>query len=774
MFELLFALGALLSGGTYVGYRSSGVSRAARRARKSVRAVGSETKATAHGLEQPSEALGRAAAAYAEDRRDELRASTPVETLKDAGAKNVRWASLHDGGYRSLADVRGSSTRALTAVKGVGAVSAQRIRQAAKRLDEQIAGRSVAAPEADLKQSHAPELVKRGLDMAAARKTLGPMTQKLREEHGALRERLTDVKGESSFGKWIFGSAARGDRDAVIARSDQLHGDAQLVLEDLGGEARRLREEVDQKLREPTPDLETLKRSYREQHAEVVSVLEGVLSPREAKLAPVDPEAGTRLPDQIVQRVEALKLQVDGLSVVLRRYQDFGARFLLVQERTILGDDMGLGKTMQSLAAMVHLRAVGEGKRFLVVAPATVVPSWGREIAARTSFKVHTLRGSGRERALNEWIEHGGVAVTSYSTLRLMEVDESLPESLDMLVADEAHFLKNPEASRTQAVMQLLPMTRRVCLMTGTPIENRLDEFRMLVHLLRPKLLDDDAWDPDESYIDPAAFAQQVAGVYLRRNQTDVLHELPPRLDKEEWVELDAAETTAYSEAVASGNIMAMRRASSIGDWSAGQAAVPYSSKLGRLVDLVDEHAEAGKKVLVFSYFRDVLAALERRLAALGTIHGDVSLEDRELLMQRFRDHEGHAVLLGQITAAGVGLNLQAASVVVLFEPQWKPSTEEQAIARAHRMGQTERVVVHRLFARDSVDERIKELLEGKQELFVRYAKDSVIKAASAEATETSLAKLVVAAEQARLGAPVTADATAGDGDPTERDAARL
>jgi len=184
---------------------------------------------------------------------------------------------------------------------------------------------------------------------------------------------------------------------------------------------------------------------------------------------------------------------------------------------------------------------------------------------------------------------------------------------------------------------------------------------------------------------------------------------------------------------------------------------VPASSKLDRLVDLVEEHAAAGRKVLVFSYFRHVLAALERRLSVLGSIHGDVASDEREELMQRFRDHDGHGILIGQITAAGVGLNLQAASVVVLMEPQWKPSTEEQAIARAHRMGQTERVVVHRLLARDSVDERIMELLAGKQELFERYARESALKAASSEATETALARMVVEVEQARLaddGAP--------------------
>ena len=246
-------------------------------------------------------------------------------------------------------------------------------------------------------------------------------------------------------------------------------------------------------------------------------------------------------------------------------------------------------------------------------------------------------------------------------------------------------------------------------------------------------------------------FQEAVAPVYLRRNQEDVLSELPERIDKEEWVQLHSEEHAAYREAVLARDIMGMRRAATIG------GGPQRSAKLDRLAELLDEYRESARKVLVFSFFLDVLAAIEDRFAGtiVGKITGGVPPEERLELCDALEAHDGHALLLAQIQAGGVGLNLQSASVVVLLEPQWKPSTEEQAIARAHRMGQTRTVEVHRLLASDSVDERMKEVLAEKQELFDTFARGSVIKDASTEATAASLTKQVIDAEVSRLGAEV-------------------
>jgi SNF2 family DNA or RNA helicase len=209
-----------------------------------------------------------------------------------------------------------------------------------------------------------------------------------------------------------------------------------------------------------------------------------------------------------------------------------------------------------------------------------------------------------------------------------------------------------------------------------------------------------------------------VAPAYLRRNQDDVLSELPDKIEVGDWVQLSDEDEAAYASAVGSGNLMAMRRA------AFGARA---SAKLERLAELVEEAAEDGMKVVVFSYFLSVLGAVGQRLgdAVVGSITGAVPPVMRQHLVDDFTRRVGHAVLLAQIEAGGVGINMQAASVVIIAEPQWKPSTEDQAVARAHRMGQVRAVQVHRLLAKDSVDERIREIQENKALLFDAYARES-------------------------------------------------
>jgi SNF2 family DNA or RNA helicase len=193
---------------------------------------------------------------------------------------------------------------------------------------------------------------------------------------------------------------------------------------------------------------------------------------------------------------------------------------------------------------------------------------------------------------------------------------------------------------------------------------------------------------------------------------------------------------------------MAMRRAAFV--------AGPGSAKLRRLVELVEEAEDNGRRLLVFSYFRDVLEQVAGSLPGpvFGPITGSVPAAERQRIVDQFSAARGGAALVAQIQAGGVGLNIQAASVVVLCEPQVKPTTEWQAIARARRMGQLESVQVHRLLGEDSVDERMVEILSGKSEIFHRFARVSDTAQAAPEAydvSEADLARRVVAAERARL-----------------------
>jgi SNF2 family DNA or RNA helicase len=447
------------------------------------------------------------------------------------------------------------------------------------------------------------------------------------------------------------------------------------------------------------------------------------------------------VPADIAQRVHEHPLDLTLMRSSLRGYQAFGAKFALSQKKAILGDEMGLGKTVEALAAMCHLH-MEDKKHFLVVCPASVVINWTHEIKHHSELRPYRLHGLDRRRNFQAWARLGGVAVTTYESLRSLPEPDGL--NLAMLVADEAHYVKNPAAARTKAVRAWAARTGRVLFLTGTPMENKVEEFRTIVGHLRPDVAA--RIDAVDGLAGATRFRRAVASVYLRRNQSDVLEELPPRVEAEAWVEFGDADLAAYREAVATGNFMAMRRAA----YAPGNAE--GSAKLRRLTEIVEEAASNGRKVVVFSFFRDVLTIVASALGdlAIGPLTGSVPPAQRQAMVDEFSARQGPAVLVSQIQAGGVGLNIQAASVVLLTEPQWKPTIEEQAIARCHRMGQVRTVNVHRLLAEDSVDQRMLELLETKALLFDEYARRSEIKEISPDAVDVSdLASTQVTATQA-------------------------
>jgi SNF2 family DNA or RNA helicase len=464
-----------------------------------------------------------------------------------------------------------------------------------------------------------------------------------------------------------------------------------------------------------------------------------------AELAPDAESSQGFLPAEIARRVHDHPLDLSLVTASLRGYQAFGAKFALAQHRVIIGDEMGLGKTLEALAAMCHLAADG-ARHFLVICPASVIVNWTREIRRHTRLDAYRLHGPDRERNHRTWMARGGVAVTTYDALRTMPVGEGL--TLGMLTVDEAHYAKNPAALRTKAVRNWAARTGRVLFLTGTPMENRVEEFRTLVGHLRPEVAA--TVSNVDGVVGSTHFRKVVAPVYLRRNQDDVLSELPPRLETQDWVELDGKALVAYREAVYAGNFMAMRRAA----FAPGR--IEDSAKLRRLKEIADEATSDGRKVVVFSYFRDVLETVSATLGskAIGPLTGSVPPPMRQAMVDEFTARTGPSVLVAQIQAGGVGLNIQAASVVIIAEPQWTPATEEQAIARCHRMGQVRRVDVHRLLAEDSVDQRMLEILRVKAEQFDEYARRSDLKDISPDAVDisdlTAAAKVASQAENER------------------------
>jgi SNF2 family DNA or RNA helicase len=524
-----------------------------------------------------------------------------------------------------------------------------------------------------------------------------------------------------------------------------------------GFETRSLAQSIDDALERCDPDRHDPDELWREFEQDAAAYNTAV-----AKITGTDAADAEALEDfigaELRQRINAVPLDASLLKTSLRMYQIFGAKYAIHQERSIIGDEMGLGKTIQALAVCAHLAAKGQ-RRFLVVCPASVQANWIAEIKRHTRLKPFSLHGSAtaREAQAKEWLRRGGVAVTTFDTLARLEIFTARSDiEPALLIVDEAHYVKNPAAKRSGAVAQMSRRSQRTLFLTGTPMENKVEEFKNLVSYLRPPLAD--RIDAAETIAGAAAFRNLVASVYLRRNQEDVLTEVPDKIEVEDWTVLEAADEDRYRAQVQARNLMGMRRAAS---------AMPGSAKLERLVELVEEAGAEGRKVIAFSYFLDVLEAVRGRLGpvAMGPITGKVPAAARQDLVEEFTRAEAPAALLSQIDAGGVGLNIQAASVVVICEPQWKPSTEQQAIARAHRMGQVRKVQVHRLLAKDCVDERIREIQEEKELLFEHYARRSEAKAADGMAVGTDYVRpaplddesipveqRIIVAERLRLG----------------------
>jgi SNF2 family DNA or RNA helicase len=559
---------------------------------------------------------------------------------------------------------------------------------------------------------------------------------------------LVELPGAEVFGLWrqcaedrrhvlswantlaaVFSREARAryaEHLNVVERSMREVGD--LLPEALPADALR-------KAENPVASVGESLQRFRQNSAAWIAALEHLATQRPTSLpAPAAGRAAVEdappiyggLPAEIAARVETTPLQRGPLSAILRRYQEFGSRYLVLQGRCVLGDDMGLGKTVQVLAAMCHAHVEG-AKWFFVVAPNSVVANWEREVRKHTRLHPIVVHGADRDEELARWKRRGGVAITTYGTVGRLT---SRVEKIDFLAVDEAHYAKNPDAQRTQAVANLASRSSRVVLMTGTALENRLAEMGSLITLAQPGMRDSlDRLIGFGGRPNPRVIRTELAPVYLRRTQADVLVELPERIEIDEWVEPSEADLAAYRNTPAV--LVYKRIAATVGD------GTRTSAKYERLKEIIDEHLSQGRKVLVFSFFLQVIADVCDLVGGAAQITGGTSHGERQRIIDEFTTAPDARVLVGQIDAGGIGVNLQAAQVVIIMEPQLKPSSEWHAIARAHRMGQSKTVTVHRLMVRGTIEERIVELLRKKTEIFRTYADDSAMREASSMATDS-------------------------------------
>lgn len=440
------------------------------------------------------------------------------------------------------------------------------------------------------------------------------------------------------------------------------------------------------------------------------------------------------LPEDLAREIQEECFFPDGLLCELRRYQEWGVKYTLHQERVLLGDEMGLGKTIQAIATMVSLRNTG-ATHFVVVCPASVITNWCREIRKMSLLTVTKIHGTGRTSALHSWIKSGGVAVTTYETTGHIKLSDNFKFTL--LVVDEAHYIKNPEARRTVNVKNISYHTDRLLFMTGTALENKVDEMIALIRMLQPAIANQ---VNDMAFLSAAPqFRKKVAPVYYRRKREDVLTELPELIESKEWCTLLSKEELIYEQAVLGGHYSDARRVS----WNVEDLS--YSSKAIRLIEIIEEAADEGRKVIVFSFFLDTIRKIKELLGnkCLNPINGSVTPQRRQEIIDEFDNAPAGTVLAAQIQSGGTGLNIQSASVVILCEPQFKPSIENQAISRAYRMGQTRNVLVYRLLCENTVDEKITSLLESKQAIFDAFADKSIAASESMELDDKTFGNII-------------------------------
>ncbi len=657
-------------------------------------------------------------AARAEAVRDEL-AQLPVSRLREMTKDQLRLGPLEAVGFTTVASLVNERVGRLRVIPGVGPDTAVQVVGATYRFRRALERSIRVRFDVDRRPDAQTRLLTCLRHFGEAVQATDPVRDELADLAGRVEPLLPAASLAGRRLRMLLAGRAR--RRQARAALDELHG--LIAVSGIDRADPRWRRALGLGSDVPAAD-GSIWDDYRERAVAYYGLLVAIAN------LDGEPEAvHGHIPSEIAGRIDTHSLDTSLLDVSLRGYQAFGARFAIAQRRAILGDEMGLGKTIEALAAIAHLHAAG-ATHSLVVCPASVLVNWAHEVEQHSRLRAFRLHGTDRMRNLQGWVRSGGVGVVTYDSLQSLAIPDALPVAL--LVADEAHYVKNPAAKRTQATLRHISAVDRVLLLTGTPMENRLDEFRGLVGHIRPDLAE--MMEPGSGLVGTDAFRAAVADVYLRRNQSDVLDELPPRIDNDEWVEPTPADRRAYARAVASGNFMAMRRA------AFEAAALAQSAKLQRLVEIVDEAADNGRKTVVFSSFLDVLRAVERALdgRCAGLLSGRLDPSSRQALVDEFSASPDPLVLVSQIQAGGVGLNIQAASVVVLTEPQWKPSIEDQAVARLHRLGQVRPVHVHRLLAEGSVDQRMLEILATKRRLFDEYVRMSDLKDASPHAIDVS------------------------------------
>jgi len=458
---------------------------------------------------------------------------------------------------------------------------------------------------------------------------------------------------------------------------------------------------------------------------------------------------------KIKEAIEATRGRLPGINARLYPYQVTGTAFLAGTGRALLADDMGLGKTLQAIAAAAWLKTNEGIKKTLIICPASLKQQWAREIAKFTNLNSQIISGPPADRAV-QYRRQANYFILNYELILrdLSIITESLCP--DLIIMDEAQRIKNWRTKIATAV-KLIP-SRFAFVLTGTPLENRLEDLYSLMQVVDPKILGPlwrymvDFHVTDErgkvlGYRNLSLLRQRLQPVMLRRDRSLVNDQLPERINQRLDVAMTSKQIELHDDGLAKAGRLAQiakRRPLTPSEQNRLIAALQQARMACNSAGLVDKETEEspkidemetlleeiclqdGRKAVVFSQWEMMTRLVEKRLHRMGLgfvrLHGGIPTAHRGALMDSFRDDDRIQVFVST-DAGGVGLNLQSGSTLINLDVPWNPAVLEQRNARIHRLGQKRRVQIITMVAADSYEQQVLELVGTKQNLF-----DNVIK----------------------------------------------
>ena len=463
---------------------------------------------------------------------------------------------------------------------------------------------------------------------------------------------------------------------------------------------------------------------------------------------------------QITQDILRANGVLPGIKARLFPYQTEGVAFLASRGRALLADDMGLGKTLQAICAASWLSEHAGVKKILIICPASLKHQWAREIEKFTSHSVQVIQGAAENRS----VQYRADALFFIANYELILRDQSVISEMlkpDLVILDEAQRIKNWRTKMASTIK--LISSRYVFVLSGTPLENRLEDLYSLLQVVDARVLGP-LWRcllefhvTDErgkviGYRNLSELRRRIASVMLRRNRSLVSDQLPDRTEVWLDIPLDKKQVELHNSAMTAAGLLAKiakRRPLTPGEQNRMMSALQQarmacdaaglvdketqgSPKLDELARLLEELClQSNCKVVIFSQWALMTEMVQSLVVSMGLgcvrLHGGVPTHKRGELMDKFQQDDAIQVFIST-DAGGIGLNLQSATVLINLDMPWNPAVLEQRIARIHRLGQKQKVQIFLLLAEDSYEQQVARLVKGKRDLF-----DNVI---SPEATE--------------------------------------